>query len=172
MKQETADRINRVREEVKLSGLESEHKDVLNGRLDHAAVCANGTPDKVAAIAAAVSDGIVHEVQQEVRMGDRIKHIVNDAIEEHERRSEAHLKKIVKETIDTSMTEHLKNCPRASAPAEAGPLLVKFGAFGAWFGRQSVEGKMTLIFVALWALDKYGVEKVGAAVKWFVGLFS
>lgn len=62
MKQETADRISRAREEIKSSGLESEHKDALQARLDHAAVCANGTPDKVAAIAAAVSDGIVHEV--------------------------------------------------------------------------------------------------------------
>lgn len=76
-------RIEAVRAEVHRSEMEPELKDALQVRLDHATRCANGHPDKINAIAEAVSDGIVHDVRNEVRIRERINASITAAVAAH-----------------------------------------------------------------------------------------
>ena len=73
MDERTAGMIKATRAEVEASALEPEHKDVLQGMLDHAHKCANGTPDKVGAIGEAVAALIVRDARKEVRDHKRLK---------------------------------------------------------------------------------------------------
>ena len=72
-------KINAARTEVEAAPIVSERKDGLQGMLDHAQACANGTPNKLEAIAEAMSFLIVHIVRSETREIHRI----NDAIAGH-----------------------------------------------------------------------------------------
>lgn len=77
------DRIEAARREVSRSKLEPELKDALQMRLDCAHTCSNGCPDKLVAIAAAVSDGIVHDVRNEVRSRERMEAAIAMAVKAH-----------------------------------------------------------------------------------------
>ncbi len=66
-------RIRAARAEIAGSPVPAERKDSLQQMLDHAAACANGAPDKIQAIAAGMSDMIVHVVRSETREGERVQ---------------------------------------------------------------------------------------------------
>ena len=72
----TKGRIEAARSEVAESHLPSARKDGLQRLLDHAERCANGTPDKVIAIAEALSDLLTHLTRQEAREPERIEQAV------------------------------------------------------------------------------------------------
>lgn len=72
-------KINAARSEVHLDSMPPERKDALQSMLDHAHSCANGHPDKIGAIAEAMSYIIIHIVRAETRERDRTA----TAIEEH-----------------------------------------------------------------------------------------
>lgn len=155
----TEEKINAARAEVSKSDLDPSHRDALQTRLDHAYKCSNGTPDKIAAIGAAVADGIVHEVRAEVRAPERFKKIVEDAIEDHEVRSEKRLMQVIRELLN----EHLATCPVRAADQEAaklGPLAARLGALGRAFSTLSVEGRIITAIIFLWAVQRFGVENI------------
>ena len=151
-------RIDAVRSEVAKSDLEPETKDALQARLDHAHRCSNGTPDKIKAISEATADGIIFEVRQVVRQEDRIKTVVSD-------------------TVTDAITKHLQDCPlrsqrdlpqtaQAADRAEAQSQFVgKLGAFGRAFEKLTTEGRITIILIGLWAVNKFGVETVLGWIK-------
>lgn len=89
MNEQTEKRIYAARIEVSKSTLEPEHKDNLHAFLDHAELCANGTPDKIGAIGAAVADMIVRDARREVREEQRVSRAID---------------------------VHVARCPRAAAP--------------------------------------------------------
>jgi len=66
-------KIKAARAEVEKSRAPSERKDGLQAMLDHAHSCANGHPDKIAAIAEAMSYLIVHIVRSETREPERFE---------------------------------------------------------------------------------------------------
>lgn len=72
-------KINAARSEVNRDAMPPERKDALQSMLDHAHSVANGSPDKIGAIAEAMSYIIIHIVRQETRESERTAH----AIEEH-----------------------------------------------------------------------------------------
>ena len=68
-----------ARSEVQRDSMPPERKDALQSMLDHAHSVANGSPDKIGAIAEAMSYIIIHIVRAETREHDRTK----AAIEAH-----------------------------------------------------------------------------------------
>ena len=142
-------RIDAVRSEVAKSDLEPETKDALQARLDHAHRCSNGTPDKIKAISEATADGIIFEVRQVVRQEDRIKTVVSD-------------------TVTDAITKHLQECPlrgQTVPQAEQSQFVGKLGAFGRAFEKLTTEGRITIILIGLWAVNKFGVETVLGWIK-------
>jgi len=77
-------KIKAARSEVDRSELIApDHKDSLQGLLDHAERCANGTPDKIAALADAFADLLVRTVRTEVRALDERSVAISCAIKDH-----------------------------------------------------------------------------------------
>lgn len=72
MNQIIEQKINAARMEVEKTEAPAERKDGLHAMLDHAHSCANGHPDKIVAIAEAMSYLIIHIVRSETREGERI----------------------------------------------------------------------------------------------------
>jgi hypothetical protein len=71
-------KINAARSEVQRDSMPPERKDALQSMLDHAHSVANGNPDKIGAIAEAMSYIIIHIVRQETREHDRTKAAIED----------------------------------------------------------------------------------------------
>lgn len=123
-------RFDAVRKEVSRSRLEPEHKELLQARIDKAARCANGSPDKVAAIADALSDSILHDVREVIRSPDRVE-----------------------SAIDAAIQRHLSGCPsRAAASAEKG---VK-----AWLREVWKQNPTIAAVAFIFAVQQYGLVPV------------
>lgn len=89
MNEQAKEKIERTRKYVLASALPEDTKDGLGNLLDAGACAANGTPDKLQAIADAILELILHEVKQAVRNPEAVKKAVQ---------------------------EHVKECPLAAAP--------------------------------------------------------
>lgn len=83
MDQMIIERIRSARIEVHASDTTPERKDSMQSMLDHAHKCANGTPDKVGAIAEAMSYLIVQIVREEARESGRLGDAIDKAINHH-----------------------------------------------------------------------------------------
>jgi len=76
-------RVERTRNYLLASQLPEDTKDVLQTLLDSAALAANGTADRVGAMADAILALSLHEVRQAVRTPDAVQDAVADAISAH-----------------------------------------------------------------------------------------
>lgn len=79
MNEESKEKVERTRAYLLGSGLAEDTKDGLQGLLDAAGKAANGTPDKLQAIADAMLALAIHEVKQAVRLPAMVK----GAVEAH-----------------------------------------------------------------------------------------
>ena len=76
-------RVERTRNYLLASQLPEDTKDGLQTLLDSAALAANGTADRVGAMADAILALSLHEVRQAVRTPDAVQDAVADAISAH-----------------------------------------------------------------------------------------
>ena len=79
----TKTRVERTRSYLLKSQLPEDTKDGLQSLLDSAAAAANGTADRVGAMADAILALSLHEVRQAVRTPDAVQDAVADAISAH-----------------------------------------------------------------------------------------
>lgn len=79
----TKTKVERTRSYLLASQLPEDTKDGLQSLLDSAAMAANGTADRVGAMADAILALSLHEVRQAVRTPDSVQDAVADAISAH-----------------------------------------------------------------------------------------
>lgn len=138
------EKVSAARQEITRSeSITPTHKDVLHSLLDDACVSANGTPDKLAAIARTVSTLALHSVRHEVRSAKDLDEVIDKA-------------------IGRALEAHSMTCPYAKS-------LLGPKSFQDFIRKMAASSPVTLVIVFLWILSKFGPDAVVAVFKAFGG---